>query len=169
LYGTNAQGPASYSRYGSVVSDERRPWERAIPVAVALVGLAWGTIQAFGVGDPDATGIVEDGLGGPGTGAVLMAFFVGIPALIVGAFDGLAARLRRRGVRLLVRILLVGGLGFWAGLWVWGFTDIDCDGSCIDPQEGLIWAALAVAVGCLVLEWVLATLVARLTMRRRAE
>jgi len=147
---------------------DARTRNHLIALAVGLIGVAWGVAGALGVGDADATGIVEDGLGGAGTGLVLALFFIGVPALVVGTLDGLTARLTRPVARLALRVLLVGGLGFWAGLWIFAFSDIDCDGTCIDPDRGLVWTTLAVTVVALAVEQVITGLVSRRDTRRRA-
>lgn len=141
-------------------------WERAVPVVVALLGIAWGTARALDVGFPDASGIVEEPLGGAGTAALLAALLIGIPALVVGVADGLTVRLRRPGWRVALRVLLVGGLGLWAGLWVWGLADIDCDGTCLDLDRDIVWAALATALVALAVEVGIASLVDRAARRR---
>ena len=145
---------------------DARTRDHLIALAVALIGVAWGVASALGVGDDDASGIVEDGLGGAGTGLVLALFFIGVPALVVGTLDGLTARLARPVARLALRVLLVGGLGFWAGLWIFAFSDIDCDGTCIDPDRGLVWTTLAVTVASFALEWLVAWAVGGRAQRR---
>lgn len=147
--------------------DDRRVRDHLIALAVALVGIAWGTLRALGVGDADASGIVEESLGGAGTGLVLAVFFVSIPALVVGALDGLTARMRRPALRLATRIVLVGGLGFWAGLWIYGFADIDCDGTCLHPDRPLVWTTLVASLVFLAVEWAVATVVGRRARHRR--
>ena len=149
------------------MDDDTRPWPRMLPLAVAGLGLLWGTAKALGVGDGDASGIVEESLGGPATGLVLALFFIGAPALVVGLLDGLAVRIGPPARRLAVRVLLVGGFGFWAGLWIYGFADIDCDGTCTEPDRGLVWATFAAAVVFLAVEVGLAALVARRARRVR--
>lgn len=140
-------------------------FERALPLVVAAVGLAWGAVSAAGVGDAANTGIVEDGLGGAGTAAILVAVFVGPVAVVVGLLDGLVRRLRSRAGRIVLRTLLVGGLGFWAGLWVWAVSDLECDGTCLEADGGLVVAALAVAVAAVLVEQLVAALVGRRVRR----
>lgn len=147
---------------------EPHPRERWTALGVALLGLLWGTAKALGVGDADASGIVEESLGGAAIGLVLAAFFIGIPALVVGALDGLTVRIGRPVLRLVVRVLLVGGFGFWAGFWIYGFADIDCDGTCLEPDRGLVWTTVASAVVLLALEVGVARLVERAARRRAA-
>jgi len=144
-----------------------RAWERIVPVAVALAGIAWGTIKALGVGYPDASGIVEDSLGGAGTAALLAVFFIGVPSVAVGVVDGLTVRMRRRVTRVIARVVLVGGFGLWCGLWIWGFTDIDCDGTCLDADTGIAFTTLLAAVVFLAVEVGIATLVGRAARRRQ--
>ena len=115
-------------------------------VLAAVPGVVWGTVMGLAVGDAGASGIVEESLGGAGTALVLALFFIGVPAMVVGFLDGLTARITRTAVRLAVRVLLLAGLGLWAGLWIYAFADIDCDGTCIDPDRGIIWVTLAVTV-----------------------
>lgn len=146
--------------------DPSRP-DRVIALAVAGLGLLWGTLAALGVGDPDASGIVEESLGGPGTAVVLGLFFIGVPAVAVGVVDGLTVRIRGRALRLGAQVLLVGGFGFWAGLWIYGFTDIDCDGTCIAPDRSIVWATLTVAFAFLAVEVAIATAVRRRARTRR--
>ena len=138
-------------------------------VLAAVPGVVWGTAMALGVGDAGASGIVEESLGGPGTALVLALFFIGVPAMVVGFLDGLTARFTRTAVRLAVRVLLLAGLGLWAGLWIYAFADIDCDGTCIDPDRSVIWVTLAVTVVFLVIEQVLAGFVGRRAARRSTE
>lgn len=121
---------------------------------------------ALGVGDAGSSGIVEESLGGPATGIVLGLFFIGVPALAVGVLDGLTVRIRRTALRVATRILLLGGFGFWAGMWIYAFSDIDCDGTCLEPDRGLVWASVALAVVALVAEAGMAALVGRRARRR---
>lgn len=138
-------------------------------VLAAVPGVVWGTVMGLAVGDAGASGIVEESLGGAGTALVLALFFIGVPAMVVGFLDGLTARITRTAVRLAVRVLLLAGLGLWAGLWIYAFADIDCDGTCIDPDRGIIWVTLAVTVVFLVIEQVLAGFVGRRAARRSTE
>ena len=148
--------------------DAPRAWERIVPIVVALLGLAWGTMRALGVGYPDASGIVEEPLGGAGTAALLAMFFIGVPSVAVGVVDGLTVRVRRRATRVGTRIVLVGGFGVWSGLWIWGFTDIDCDGTCLDADTGIVVTTLLAAVVFLAVEIGIATVVGRAARRRDA-
>lgn len=147
-------------------TDDARAWERVVPVVAALVAIAWGTVQALGVGYPDASGIVEEPLGGTGTAALLAVFFIGVPSVAVGVVDGLTVRVRRRATRVGARLLLVGGFGLWCGLWIWAFTDIDCDGTCLDADSGIALTTLLTALVFLAVEVGIATLVGSAARKR---
>lgn len=149
--------------------DERRSVAGWAVILAAVPGVVWGTVRGLGVGDAGASGIVEESLGGAGAALVLALFFIGVPALVVGTLDGLTVRIARTGARVVVRVLLLAGLGFWAGLWIYGFADIDCDGTCLAPDRAIVWTALAVTVVALVAEQAIAGLVGRRASRRAAE
>jgi hypothetical protein len=142
--------------------------ERVLPLAIAGVAIALGTWRATMVGDPGNSGIVEESLGGAGTAVFLAALFIGIPALVAGVLDGLIDRVRRGGARTVLRTVVVGGFGLWAGLWVWALGDIDCDGSCTDAEPDIVAAAALTAFALLVVEAAIGWLVGRRARARRA-
>ena len=142
--------------------------ERLVPLGVACVFLALGIWGAANVGDADASNIVEEPLGGAGTAVLLAALFIGIPAVVVGVVDGLLDRFRSRPVRFTLRVVVVGGFGLWAGLWVWALADIDCDGTCTAAEPSIVVAASATACALLAVEVALGWLVGRNARARRA-
>ncbi|MFA5882631.1 MAG: hypothetical protein WDA60_02150 [Acidimicrobiia bacterium] len=145
------------------------PAERLVPLAVACVFIALGVWRATAVGDADATGIVEEPLGGAGTAVFLAGLFIGIPAVVAGVVDGLIDRVRRGGTRIVLRIVVVGGFGLWAGLWVWALADIDCDGSCTEAEPDIVVAAAVTAFALLLVEAAIGWLVGRRARVRRSE
>lgn len=135
---------------------------------MAALGLAWGTAAALRVGYPDASGIVEESLGGSGTRIVLLAILAGIPAVVVGLLDGLTALMADRTPRAVLRVAAPSVVGLWAGLWIYGFAAIDCDGSCRRADAGPVLATLAAAVVVVLVEWGVATAVGVPVARRAA-
>lgn len=145
---------------------------RALPVLVvflpALALLAVGCAFGLGVGDPDASGIVEESLGGAGSAAVVMAILVGVPSLVAGAVIGVVGGSTSRGVRAGVRWTSGIALGVWTGLLVYVVGALSCDGSCIHADRGAVLAAAGVGLAALVAAAGLAAVVDGWVGRRRA-
>lgn len=135
--------------------------EIVAPLPLGLAGLAYGVWQAWGVGDPKASGIVEESLGGPGTAAILMVIFVLSAALGVGVLAGWAVRIRGTALRIFVRCALMVALGLWAGLLVYAMSAMSCDGSCIEADDGVIVASTVVGGVSLLAELALAAVTGR--------
>jgi len=144
------------------------PRTRIAGTVVAALGLAWGTAAALRVGYPDASGIVEEGLGGAGTRIALLAILAGIPAVVVGLLDGLTALMADRTPRAVLRVAAPSVVGLWAGLWIYGFATIECDGTCRSADAGPVLATLAAAVVVVLVEWGVATVVGVPVARRAA-
>jgi hypothetical protein len=125
-------------------------------VAVLGAGIAeWLTL-----GDPDASGIIEEGWGGSGDVALVGALILVLPAVILGVADGVLTRRGGSGLRRAARALVVLLLGAISAIWVASASEMACDGSCIDAPTSEILVATAVGVGALAVAWVLGRLVA---------
>jgi hypothetical protein len=115
--------------------------------------------------DPDNSGIIEESLGGADDAFVIGLIWVVVPAVVIGAIEGLLSGRSALPARTF-RAVLVVVLALWAGLWVITATVMECDGTCIDVPTGVLFAALAAAeigvVGAWLLGWGI------FTLRRRA-
>lgn len=152
---------------GSRGTERTMPVARWIGLAVAGLGLVITTVAALGIGYPDGTGIVEEGTTTAGERVLILAFLVGIPAVVVGVADGLLALVPQTGPRSVGRVVLIGGLGWWAGLLVYAFASLACDGSCLEAERGPVVASALTGVGMLVVEVAIAAVVG-LVLRRRS-
>lgn len=142
-----------------------RPW--TIWHTLGQMWIAGAVAIAFASnGDPQASGIVEDGLGGPGDAFLIGLLVIAIPAVVVAVADGRLAR-RRTTARAAARALLVLALAFAGGMLVITAAAMDCDGTCIDPPTGVILASLAAAEIGVLGSWVVGRGVARIGPRPR--
>jgi hypothetical protein len=142
------------------------PVARWIGLAVAGLGLVVTTVAALGIGYPDGTGIVEEGTTTAGERVLILAILAGIPAVVLGVADGLLALVPHPGPRSVGRVVLVGGLGWWAGLLVYAFASLACDGSCLEVERGPVVASALAGVGVVAVEVAIAAGVGRMVGRR---
>ena len=124
---------------------------------VAVVGA--GIAEWLTLGDPDASGIIEDGWGGSGDVALVGALILVLPAVVLGVAEGALAR-AASGLRRAARALVVLLLGAISAIWVASASEMACDGSCIDTPSSEILVATAVGVGAVAVAWLLGRLVA---------
>jgi hypothetical protein len=113
---------------------------------------------------PDNSGIVEESVGGAGDAFVITIVLVAIPAVVVGALQGLLARrstTTRRVAHLGIGVLLAA----FAGVMVAALTEQECDGTCTDVPLGVLFASLAAAELALIVSWVIGLLLARVGRR----
>ena len=138
-----------------------------VPWVGALVPIALACAAGLGVGDPQASGIVEESLGGPGPAVVLVAVLAGLPTLVVGLVVGLSGGLRSTGLRTTLRLVAAVGAGCWCGVWVWAVAELSCDGSCVVTDRGAVWSATATTLAAVVLAAVLSAWTSGWSARRR--
>ena len=127
-----------------------------IPWILALPPLAVAVAVGLGVGDPHASGIVEESLGGPGSAVAVVAVLAGLPTVVVGLVVGLMGRIRSAGLRVALRLVATFAAGCWCALWVWAVAEMSCDGSCIVTDRGAVWAATVTSSVALLLAAALA-------------
>lgn len=128
-------------------------------VAEALV-VAATVVALLTTGDGANTGIIEDGLGSPGSVYVVVFIVLAVPALVVGLIDGALARRQGGIMRRAIRAPAIVAFGALAALLVFVAAEGSCDGSCIDPPRSEILAGFGAATTAVGLEWLIAAIVA---------
>jgi hypothetical protein len=133
--------------------------------AQALV-IAATVVALLTTGDRANTGIIEESFGTPFSVFVVVLLLLAVPALVVGIVDGALARRQVGTVRRLIRAIVIVVFGALAALVVIVAAEGSCDGSCIDPPRGEILAGFGGAETALVLEWLLAAIIATVGVRQ---
>ncbi len=125
--------------------------ERLLPplaaVAVVLAGAVWANAR---VGYPEASGIVEESIGGPLVAGIVAAIAGAPVALGGGLFDGLVGAVRSTAVRRTVRTVAYLVLGAWCALTVALVVEIDCDGTCAGADDSVTRGAALAGVALVV-------------------
>lgn len=143
----------------STVPRPRRDAWAPYAIAVAAVAVT-GWLATATLADPDASGIIEEGVDTGGAAAVT-AILVGVPTLLVVLLDG-PVLVRRRGTGVSILHWVLGlGLAAWSALMVFTVAATACDSSCTTVPEGPVRAAVGVASLVLALGGTLVGLLAR--------
>jgi hypothetical protein len=157
-------GGAPHLQRPRTLTVRRSPFIVNVVVAqIVLLGfavLAYTTNSA----SPDNSGIVEESVGGAGDAFVIAIIIFAIPAVVVGALQGLLAR-RVTTTRWVVHVGLGVLLAAFAGVMVAALTEQECDGTCTDVPLGVLFASLAAAELALVASWAIGMLLARIRRR----
>ena len=138
----------------------RRPSLVVSAVVAELVLLGFAVLAyTSNSASPENSGIVEESVGGAGDAFVISIVILAIPAVVVGALQGLLAR-RVTTARRILHIAIGVVLAIVAGVMVAALTEQECDGTCTDVPVGVLFASLAAAELALVVSWAVGALLA---------